>query len=717
MNQYTGKVLDGRYEIRELLGIGGMADVYSALDMTEDRIVAVKILKQEYLQNDDFKRRFRNESKAIAVLSHPNIVKIFDVSFGESIQYIVMEFVDGITLKEYIEQQEVVEWREALHFVVQILRALQHAHDNGIVHRDVKPQNVMLLEDGTVKVMDFGIARFARDHGRTISDKAIGSVHYISPEQARGDVTDERGDIYAVGVLLFEMLTGKLPFDGDTPVSIAVKQMQEEAPLPTSINPNVPRGMEEIIIRAMQKDPDLRYQTGSEMLRDLDEFKRNPAVIFDYQYLVDVEATQYLDPVSAQAQLVDDDEEDVPKKRRSPSLQILVAVASACVLVALAAVVYFLMDLKDPTPEFNMYDLVGLKYEDIKDDPNYNKVKLVVGSEELSEEYEAGVIMSHTPVANTRIKEGSKVTLVVSIGLAVTNMPDYVNQDKEEIKIKLEKMGFKVSLIGDSSDSISKDNIIKTDPAEGKSIRVGQRIVLYYSTGKDTANIKVPDLSDMTESQATRALKALGLSPSFADKASTATKGTIISQDPEPGTTVKKNSIVVAYVSTGKAASKNVSFSIGFSGNPVDKKLTFTIYLDGEKVDSVSLNPSKDSFSWSYKSSGSKQAVVKVNGSTFAIVNMDFTNGKATIVSTNQSVIQGEETSKPTVSSKPTASSKPTVSSKPPVEPSKPAPEPSKPAPEPSTPAPEPSVPAPEPSVPAPTESVETPVSMPEGVG
>ena len=226
MDKYIGKRLGGRYDIKELIGVGGMANVYKAVDIIENRVVAVKILKDEFLANDEFLRRFRNESKAIAVLSHPNIVKIYDVSLGDGIQYLVMEHVDGITLKEYIEQQHVLKWKEAVHFTVQILRALQHAHDKGIVHRDVKPHNIMLLQDGTIKVMDFGIARFARDDGRTVTDKAIGSVHYISPEQARGDITDEKSDIYSVGVMLFEMLTGKLPFDSDSAVSIALMQMQ-----------------------------------------------------------------------------------------------------------------------------------------------------------------------------------------------------------------------------------------------------------------------------------------------------------------------------------------------------------------------------------------------------------------------------------------------------------------------------------------------------------
>ena len=337
MNKYIGKILDGRYEIKELIGIGGMADVYKAYDTTEEREVAVKILKDEYLTNEDFKRRFRNESKAIAVLSHPNIVKIYDVSFGDKIQFIVMEYVNGITLKEYIEQQGVVSWKEAVHFTVQILRALQHAHDNGIVHRDVKPQNVMLLQDGTVKVMDFGIARFARDNGRTISEKAIGSVHYISPEQAKGEVTDEKTDIYSVGVMMFEMLTGKLPFDGDTPVAVAIKQMQVEAQKPRELNPDIPQGLEEIVVRAMKKDPDLRYQTAAEMLRDIDEFKRNPSVIFDYRYFPDDESTQYFDVIAEKGDEKKKDKEKKPKKKMSPVTQILMAVAGACVLVAIIA--------------------------------------------------------------------------------------------------------------------------------------------------------------------------------------------------------------------------------------------------------------------------------------------------------------------------------------------------------------------------------------------
>lgn len=250
MDKYIGKRLDGRYEIREIIGVGGMAYVYRAYDNVDDRIVAIKILKEEYLANEEFTRRFKNESKAIAILSHPNIVKVYDVSFGDRLQYIVMECIDGITLKEYIDQQKEFKWKEAVHFTVQILRALQHAHDKGIVHRDIKPQNIMLLPDGTIKVTDFGIARFSRQDIRATrsTDKAIGSVHYISPEQARGEITDEKADIYSVGVMLYEMLTGQLPFEADSAVSVAIMQMQSEAKPPRQIDPSIPEGLEQFVL-------------------------------------------------------------------------------------------------------------------------------------------------------------------------------------------------------------------------------------------------------------------------------------------------------------------------------------------------------------------------------------------------------------------------------------------------------------------------------------
>ncbi|MBQ4363103.1 MAG: Stk1 family PASTA domain-containing Ser/Thr kinase, partial [Oscillospiraceae bacterium] len=352
MDSIIGKKLDGRYEITELIGVGGMADVYKANDVMENRTVAVKILKPEFSENEEFVRRFRNESKAIAVLSHPNIVKIYDVGFTDEIQFIVMEYIDGITLKELIEQQGVLRWKDALKFVVQILKALQHAHDKGIVHRDIKPQNIMLFPDGTIKVMDFGIARFSRIDGKTLSDKTIGSVHYISPEQAKGEMTDERSDIYSVGVMLYEMLTGRKPFDGENPVAIAVKHMQETPVSPREIMPSIPESLEEIVLHAMERSPSRRYQSAAEMINDISAFKVNPSIVFGYKNSPapasdeDAASTRFFKPVSGDSY---DDEEDYDEdyddydddyddryqeKQRSYVVPILLAVTVAVVIIA-----------------------------------------------------------------------------------------------------------------------------------------------------------------------------------------------------------------------------------------------------------------------------------------------------------------------------------------------------------------------------------------------
>jgi serine/threonine-protein kinase len=322
MNNYIGMKLDGRYELLELIGSGGMAEIYKATDTVEDKTVAVKILKNEFAGSDDFLRRFRNESKAIALLSHENIVKIFDVGFTDSVHFIAMEYVDGITLTEYIERQGVLKWKESHAYVGQILKALQHAHDRGIVHRDVKSQNVMLLRDGSIKVMDFGIARFNREIGRTMSEKAIGSVHYISPEQARGGIVDEKADIYSAGIMLFEMLTGTLPFDADSPVSVALKQIQDIPRRPRELNPQIPEGLEEITVRAMQKNVARRYQSAAEMLKDLEEFRKNPDIRFDYRYSRETGHTKKFGKLSDVNSPDDyyDEEDAVP---RSPVLAIL----------------------------------------------------------------------------------------------------------------------------------------------------------------------------------------------------------------------------------------------------------------------------------------------------------------------------------------------------------------------------------------------------------
>ncbi|MBR6408021.1 MAG: protein kinase [Clostridia bacterium] len=316
MDRYVGKRLDGRYEIMSVIGVGGMAVVYKARDIVDDRVVAVKILKDEYHNNEEFRTRFRTECKAIAVLSHPNIVKIYDVSFGDRLEYIVMEYVDGITLKEYVQQQGRVRWSEVVHFTLQILKALQHAHDKGIIHRDIKSQNIMLMRNGTIKVMDFGIARFNNLEPNGRAGEAIGSVHYISPEQARGEMVDERSDIYSVGIIMYEMLSGRLPFDGDNTVAIAIKQMESQPASIREQNPTVPEGLEEITMKAIAKDKNSRYQSAATMIADIEKFKSNPNIRFNYKYFVDETPTRF---VSAAAAASAEKQAEKPKMQNQPT--------------------------------------------------------------------------------------------------------------------------------------------------------------------------------------------------------------------------------------------------------------------------------------------------------------------------------------------------------------------------------------------------------------
>ena len=504
MDKYIGKRLDGRYEIREVIGIGGMAYVYKAYDSIDDRTVAVKILKDEFLNNQEFTRRFKNESKAIAILSHPNIVKVYDVNFSENLQYIVMEYIDGITLKEYMDQQHDIRWKEAVHFTLQILRALQHAHDKGIVHRDIKPQNIMLLADGTIKVTDFGIARFSRQDIRTTSEeKAIGSVHYISPEQARGEITDEKADIYSVGVMLYEMLTGRLPFDADNAVSVAIMQLQSKPTPPREVNPDIPEGLEDITIKAMQKEPSDRYQSAAEMLCDIDEFKRNPSIHFEYKYFVDETPTRFVEAITkvkGEPDLPDVEEEEEEKK--SIFLPILAAVSGAVILISLIFVgVVFLGKFLGPTDssaeEVKVASFIGMNLNDVI----HNDVYLAQYSfDEVIEQYDdspAGTIIKQNPGKDRVEKVKCSVKLWVSKGPHMVEIPLIAlgQQTAEDAKTALTKAGFKTQEIPQADDEIPEGVVIKVYPAYPNTAKEGSTIQLFVSNGpKPVAPVKVPSL-------------------------------------------------------------------------------------------------------------------------------------------------------------------------------------------------------------------------------
>ena len=549
MDKYVGKRLDGRYEIREIIGIGGMAVVYKAYDNVDDKIVAIKILKDEFTGNDEFLRRFKNESKAIAVLSHPNIVKVFDVSFGDLIQYIVMEYIDGITLKEYIDREGPLTWNDAVRFTLQILRGLQHAHDKGVVHRDVKPHNIMVLSDGTIKVTDFGIARFARSEQRTITDKAIGSVHYISPEQARGENTDDKADIYSVGVMLYEMITGQLPFQAESAVSVAIMQLQKDPTLPRDINGSIPLGLEQITMHAMQKDAAKRYKSAAEMLCDLEEFKKNPAVIFDYDYFIDDSPTKFI-PIAGK------EEGKGEEIEKSPIIPILagISVTFVIAIIVLGIILYRQFFLGD-SEEFKVDDLVGLQYTEVRENEEYNDLYDLDFKYVNTDQYEPGEIFRQDPEAGKDIKKGGKLTLYVSLGTKTVSVPDVYGMSAVRAKQELETKGFVVNEVVEANAKVDAGNVIRTDPAKGSELPEHSEITLYVSSGQTEVPVTLPNLIGLSRSNAELELQRCGLTLGNVTEVNSFTDaGSVATQDPSTHNTVTVN----------KGSAVNIGLSRGY---------------------------------------------------------------------------------------------------------------------------------------------------------
>lgn len=505
MDRFVGKRIDGRYEIQEIIGVGGMAVVYKARDNQENRTVAVKILKEEFTSNEEFLRRFKNESKAIAMLSHPNIVNVYDVSFGDLIQYIVMEYIDGITLKEFIERQGSLRWNDAVHFTVQILKGLQHAHDKGIVHRDVKPQNIMVLPDGTIKVTDFGIARFARSDQRTITDKAIGSVHYISPEQARGEKTDEKADVYSVGVMLYEMLTGKLPFQADSAVSVAIMQLQRDPQLPSEINSSIPLGLEQITMHAMQKTVERRYQSAAEMLCDLVSFRKDPALTFEHTYFVDDSPTRYVGdiPVVTPSDITNNEEESVAeeKKEKNFMVPVLAGIATTLVIVLIILAIIFLPKLFSSTPEeFECKNFVGMSWTEEVDNSDYEDIYVFEVKWEANDEYEYGEIFKQSITPGSKVKDGVKIIIHVSLGQDKIKIDDYTGKPYLEAKKALELDGFKVTIEEMNSDTFEVGTVVKTDPPANTPVAKGSEVTIFVATGGK--KVEVPDVKNYSRQNA-----------------------------------------------------------------------------------------------------------------------------------------------------------------------------------------------------------------------
>ena len=594
MDKFVGKRLDGRYEIQETIGVGGMAVVYKARDNVEDRIVAIKILKDEFTSNEEFIRRFKNESKAIAMLSHPNIVKVFDVSFGDLIQYIVMEYIDGITLKEFIERQGSLRWKDAVHFTLQILKGLQHAHDKGIVHRDVKPQNIMVLPDGTIKVTDFGIARFARSEQRTITDKAIGSVHYISPEQARGERTDEKADIYSVGVILYEMITGQVPFQAESAVSVAIMQLQRDPSLPTEINGSIPKGLEQITMHAMQKSSERRYQSAAEMLCDLDAFRKDPDRTFEYSYFVDDAPTKYVNTDNVRSstpasQAVSyEDEEQAEIKEKNNIVPILAGIAAALVVALGILAAIFIPRLLEGTPdEIACPKFIGMTLEEVQE--KYNDQFDFTITQGHDDEIEDGCVYEQSIPEGKKIKKGAKITLHVSMGQELVVVPDLTEKAELTAKQNLEEAGFEVEIVEIPDDEVAKGKVVKTDPAKTTTVAKGTKIIIYVSTGKEIKNVTVPNAVNKKESSIKSLIEDEGLVVEFKQEDMTSKddyypKGYAFRQEPAAGEKLPEGSTVTVYISTGVV---NYTFDLAVKNLPTDfvyKNPKVALYYDGTEI-------------------------------------------------------------------------------------------------------------------------------------
>ena len=615
MDQYIGKLLDNRYEIMEQIGMGGMARVFRALDHRLNRQVAVKILREDLAEDAELRRRFHEESQAVAMLSHPNIVAVYDVSRSSDVEYIVMELIDGITLKQYMQKKgNKLNWREALHFITQIVKALGHAHSRGIIHRDIKPHNIMVLRDGSVKVADFGIARVASGGHSTLTQEALGSVHYISPEQARGSHIDARSDLYSAGVVLYEMITGRLPFEGDTPVSVAIQHINSIPLSPREIDPAIPEALEAITMKAMAPDPDNRYLSADDMLADLEEFRKNPNINFDYNVSGfqddedDVDKTQVL-PTAASISRVgsrvrepervqnrsrsnppprhrerEEDEEEYDDGPRRPNWPIIGAVAA--ILVFVVALLYIMFStafsgsLGAQTQNIRVPSVTGQLFSEAQANTELLNGFTLVQGETVESDQPAGTILQQSPNANDFVSgDDMTITVTVSSGEAEeVLMPPLegktLAQALSALQVDLD-LGLSVDYDSRSEyhDTIPEGCVISTIPEEGTVLSEGQQVILVMSLGKEETPMVMPNLIGMDEETAKKTITDMGLvvgqvQPSPSDEQEA---GKVWYQSVAVNASVTEGTTVDIFVSTGPSGSGSGS------GDAVTKTFTLTL--------------------------------------------------------------------------------------------------------------------------------------------
>lgn len=560
--KYIGKMLDGRYELIELIGSGGMAYVYKALCHRLNRYDAVKIMRDETAANEEFRKRFRAESQAVAMLSHPNIVSVYDVSHSDGVEYIVMELIDGITLKQYMQKVGALSPDEAVNFTTQIAKALDHAHSKGIIHRDIKPQNIMLLKDGMIKVADFGIASLQNDIEES-SGETVGSVHYIAPEQARGAAPDARSDIYSLGIVIYEMLTGKLPYIGNSEAEVAVMHMNTSPEPPRSIVPEIPEELERICLKAMDADIDSRYQTAAELLDDLEAFRKQSI------------AAQVLeDSDTSDAILIDGDDAPIDaksgsrKSRRSRKIAFSSGIFAVLVFIILIFVFlngYFLKDLFSEPAKVDIPSFVGRYYEDVINDEDYEKNFKFTVTFKVDLEHEYGIILSQNPEEGqsrsiSEKNEKIEVELVISSGEALPDdqrterlIPNIVNKSRDEAISMIQDAGFTYTISEAPSSSITKGYVINTEPSAGEKAKQGDSVSIIISSGPEVKMTTVPQLIGLSKDAAVAKIEGSNLSVgSVTTVDSELEAGTVVWQSQSAGESVQEHTKIYIQISSGQ---------------------------------------------------------------------------------------------------------------------------------------------------------------------
>lgn len=620
MDQYIGKMLDDRYEILELIGSGGMANVYKARCHRLNRLVAIKILKSDLADNADFRRRFHDESQAVAQLSHANIVSVYDVSTNPDREYIVMELIDGITLKQYMERRGRMDWRESLHFITQIMRGLSHAHSRGIIHRDIKPQNIMVLRDGSVKVADFGIACLA-NQGQTLTQEALGSVHYISPEQARGDRIDARSDIYSAGVVLYEMLTGRLPFEGDSAVSVAIQHLSSVPLAPRDIDPSIPEPLELICMKAMNSDPNKRYASADAMIEDLEKFRRDPSVDMDYirQELTapaaDTEPTMPL-PTAQVASAVkkhtgelrrEREEEEEPPRRDKKSIAIIAGIFAAAVLLV---VLLFKLILGDFGPagsnkSYPVPDIRGKTVEEAQEMEGVKDIFLIeVQGTRTTEEYQPGQVVEQDPAAGRTRKSNLVIQVYVAAEPEKVPMKDLVGMEYRQARVLLTDMGLDLKITTEtvSSDKYGADAVIETVPAADEPLVAGQTVILRVSTGPET--VTVPSFTGQDIANAVQNAQDLGLTVGEItyDAFSFAPQGQVIEQSIKPTSEVPGGTKIIFTVSGQKNSDDATAARVVEFTMPSDMEGMIKVEFEQDSVtlDSQYINASMGTVTYTF---------------------------------------------------------------------------------------------------------------------